>query len=75
MHFSLFHWLLVLLITAVILGVPAIKILRRAGRSGWWFLLWFIPVLNFIMLWVFAFTRWPSLETKSSVEAATFPQN
>jgi hypothetical protein len=34
-------------------------ILHRAGRSRWWTILAFVPLINLIGLWVFAFTRWP----------------
>ena len=36
-------------------------ILRKAGFDGWWVLVLLIPVVNIIMIWVFAFTRWPTL--------------
>ncbi len=39
-----------------------VRILHRAGRSGWWVLTMFIPLVNIIMLWVFAFTRWPAVD-------------
>jgi hypothetical protein len=35
------------------------RILSRAGYSRWWLVTIFIPVLNLIMLWVFAFADWP----------------
>jgi hypothetical protein len=40
-------------------GSSGRNILHRAGRSRWWTILAFIPLLNLIGLWVFAFTRWP----------------
>lgn len=40
--------------------VPPVKILRKAGYSGWWVLLWLVPLVNFICLWAFAFADWPS---------------
>ena len=36
-------------------------ILRKAGFDGWWVLVLLIPVVNIIMIWFFAFTRWPTL--------------
>ncbi len=42
--------------------VPIWKIVSKAGYSGAWSLLMIIPVLNVIMLWVFAFSRWPNTE-------------
>jgi Na+/melibiose symporter-like transporter len=55
--------LLVLLIFAIIF-VPVVKIIRKAGYSGWWVLMWFVPIANIVMLWVFAFSDWPSLEKR-----------
>jgi uncharacterized membrane protein YhaH (DUF805 family) len=43
--------------------IPAIVILRKAGYSGWWCLLLFVPGVNIVMYWVFAFARWPNLVT------------
>jgi hypothetical protein len=40
-------------------GVPVAAILHHAGRSRWWTVIAFIPLLNLIGLWVFAFSRWP----------------
>ncbi len=37
------------------------RILMRAGFSGWWALLALIPVVNLVMLWIFAFIDWPAL--------------
>lgn len=36
-----------------------IRIIRKAGYSGWWILTILIPVVNFIMIYVFAFSTWP----------------
>ncbi len=41
--------------------VPLAKIISKAGYSGWWCLIWFVPIGNFVMLWVFAFADWPAL--------------
>ncbi len=49
------------LVFIVIVGIPVANILYRAGRSRWWTIIAFLPLLNLIGLWVFAFTRWPSL--------------
>jgi hypothetical protein len=56
------HWLMAIVLPRVMIilvGVPGANILHRAGRSRWWTILVFIPLLNLIGLWVFAFTRWP----------------
>jgi uncharacterized membrane protein YhaH (DUF805 family) len=51
--------LVVVLVGAVLFGVPAAMIVRKVGYSPWWALLWFVPLVNLIMLWVFALSRWP----------------
>ena len=58
--FSPLHWILTIgfLVSAV---SPPAKILMKAGYSGWWCLIGFVPIVNIIMLWVFAFADWPSL--------------
>jgi hypothetical protein len=35
------------------------RIASRAGYSRWWALTMLVPILNLVMLWVFAFTMWP----------------
>ena len=57
------HWVMAVvmpLLFIIIVGVPVANILHRAGRSRWWTVLAFVPLLNLIGLWVFAFTRWPN---------------
>ena len=43
--------LIVVVVILVVYLVPIIKILHKAGYSGWWCLLFFVPLVNFIMLW------------------------
>ena len=55
---------IVLLIVAVLLWVFIVvfgRILNHAGYSRWWLVTLFVPVLNIIMLWIFAFADWPAL--------------
>jgi uncharacterized membrane protein YhaH (DUF805 family) len=48
-----------LIFISLVLVVPFVRILRRAGRSGWWVLLLFIPAVGWLVLpWVIAFMRW-----------------
>jgi uncharacterized membrane protein YhaH (DUF805 family) len=58
---SIWHWLIVIvvLLTAI---VPSVKILGKAGYSGWWVLLVFVPLANIIAIWIFAFADWPTSE-------------
>jgi len=39
--------------------IAYVKIISRAGYSGWWVLIMFVPVVNVVMLLVFAFKEWP----------------
>jgi len=62
--------ILVLVIVGLLLGVLEIfaiaTVLSKAGYSGWWALIAFIPVLNIIMFFVFAFSPWPVLDRANS---------
>ncbi|WP_176042728.1 hypothetical protein [Burkholderia stabilis] len=44
-NFSIWHWTIVILLPIVYL-VPAARILRRAGFSGWFCLLLLVPPIN-----------------------------
>jgi uncharacterized membrane protein YhaH (DUF805 family) len=60
--------LLVILLVALVAIWPTVRILHKAGYSGWWCLLTFVPVVNLIMLYIFAFTaEWPNLVGKRDV--------
>lgn len=43
----------------ILMVVGAWKGLEKAGFSGAWSLLLLVPVVNLVMIWVFAFIRWP----------------
>jgi hypothetical protein len=45
----------------ILVGLPVANIVHRAGHSRWWTILAFVPFVNLIMLWVFAFVRWPNV--------------
>jgi hypothetical protein len=62
---SIWHWSIVLVVLATWI-VPPIKILNKAGYSGWWVLLGFVPLGNVIALWIFAFADWPALGKKAA---------
>lgn len=55
------------LIVAIVVGVVVVlflfsiwwKIFKKAGYSGALGLLMFIPVINFILLLILAFSKWP----------------
>ena len=37
------------------------RILEKAGFDGRWTLVLLVPVVNIIMIWIFAFSPWPKL--------------
>jgi hypothetical protein len=63
---SIWHWIVVLVVALLIWAFVAVfgRIANRAGYSRWWLLTMFVPVLNLIMLWVFAFADWPVLKPR-----------
>ena len=65
--FSLFVVFIILVTALVIWAFVAVfgLIVNRAGYSRWWLVLMFVPVLNLIMLWVFAFADWPAAKPRS----------
>ena len=48
-----------ILIALAIVLVPILKIIHKAGYSRIWVLVLFIPFVNLVFLWIFAFSRWP----------------
>ena len=52
------------LIAAVSLWMT-VRILRKAGYSGWWSLLTLVPLVNIAMIWVFASSDWPALKART----------
>lgn len=43
----------------VIFLIGYLKIISKAGYSGWWVLIMFVPIVNVIMFLVFAYKEWP----------------
>jgi hypothetical protein len=48
------------LVGAIIVIIPFWRICRRIGWSPWLSLLWAIPLVGLIFLYVLAFSDWPS---------------
>lgn len=61
-------YVLVLIFSIFILWLGA-KILDKAGFDKRWVLCLLIPVVNIIMIWVFAFSHWP--KSNDDVEKGT----
>lgn len=54
---------IIYLVAAIAAIVCTVRIIQRAGYSGWWVLLSFVPLVNFVALFIFAFKEWP-IETE-----------
>lgn len=55
---SIWHWSIVsLLLLLNLIYIPAV---RKAGFSGWWVVLSMVPIVGLVLLWMFAFARWPA---------------
>lgn len=44
--------------------IPTWRIAKRAGFPGALSLLLLVPFLNLIVIWVFAFARWPGVTSR-----------
>jgi hypothetical protein len=52
----------------VVFGMPAARILRKAGLSPLWALICAVPLGVIFVLWFIAYKRWPS-EARASAPA------
>lgn len=59
--FSIWHWLVAFPVL-IFLQIPAYWVIKRSGQSRLQFVLTFIPLINLVWLWIFAFGQWPSLK-------------
>jgi hypothetical protein len=57
--FSIWHWIIVVIFLLPLLFFS--KAVGKAGFSPWWTLLGIVPLVNLVMLWVFAYAKWPAL--------------
>jgi hypothetical protein len=57
---SLVH-LVILAFIVILIATPIATILKRLGFSPWWVILFLIPFVNLISLWVLSRSRWPNL--------------
>ncbi len=64
---SLFFVLLVLY-SAFVLWMGSLVLDKAGIARGWGFCL-LIPVINLIMLWVFAFCQWPNVDPSGPKDA------
>ncbi|KQS55545.1 hypothetical protein ASG17_05565 [Brevundimonas sp. Leaf363] len=55
---SIWHWLIILITLAPMF--PIGQVLKKAGFSPWWALLYMVPIFNLVALFVFAYSKWPN---------------
>jgi len=56
--------LVMFIIYGVIIVAPFYQLWKKSGHNGWIALLMLVPFVNFIMLYVLAFKKWPVLEDR-----------
>ncbi len=52
-------FLFVYLAILVLSILAAVKVVTKAGYSGWWVLITFVPVVGMVFVFIFAFSTWP----------------
>ena len=61
---SIWEWMVILFILVSFVGnLPALWVLKKAGKSRWQFILAVVPIVNIVWIWVFAFSRWPGVKS------------
>ena len=55
---SIWHWAVTVLLITV--PIPIGRLLTGQGRSWAWSLLYFVPLLNLVFLWIWAFSTPPA---------------
>jgi len=58
---SIYQWLIIIFFI-VILSFPIARILSRIGFSKWWTIVYFIPFVNIVGIWILAYSRWPAVD-------------
>jgi hypothetical protein len=62
MEIAIFYLLLIALFICVLWA--GTRILQKAGFDSRLVICLLIPVLNILMIWVFAFSKWPNIKTE-----------
>lgn len=60
---SLFGQTLGSLVALLLVGVPNLLLIpavRKTGHSPWWVALSLIPILGLVLLWAWAYVKWPA---------------
>ncbi|MGC1763721.1 MAG: hypothetical protein WA769_12330 [Pseudolabrys sp.] len=58
---SVWQWL-IFIFFIVVLGIPIARILTHIGYSKWWTIVYFIPFVNIVGIWILAYSRWPAVD-------------
>ncbi|MGC1857955.1 MAG: hypothetical protein WA725_14535 [Pseudolabrys sp.] len=58
---SVWQWL-IFIFFIVFLGITIARILTRIGYSKWWTIVYFIPFVNIVGIWILAYSRWPAVD-------------
>jgi hypothetical protein len=54
-------WQLIIVLVLVVIPILVFgPVAKKAGFSRWWSLILIVPLINLIMVWVFAFMEWPA---------------
>jgi uncharacterized membrane protein YhaH (DUF805 family) len=62
---------IVIYVAFLVLAIVAtVKIVTKAGYSGWWVLIGLIPLVNIVFYFIFAFSKWPILGELEEARAA-----
>lgn len=56
---SIWQLIIILFIFLILLFVFG-PVAGKAGYSRWWALLLAIPIINIVLIWTFAFIKWPA---------------
>ena len=57
----------------ILMIIPYWMIWKKAGFSPWFSLLMFVPLVNFIMLYVLAFAEWKVVPVGQTVPRFSYP--
>ena len=56
---AVYVFLALYLAFAILIVWADVRIIQRAGYSGWWILIGLVPIVGIVMYFVFAFKEWP----------------
>jgi hypothetical protein len=63
---------LVYLLIFIVVVWANVRIIRRAGYSGWWILIGLVPLVNVVMFLIFAFKQWPIQRELAQLRAQVY---